>query len=221
MKCKCRGRETRIKLVEKYDIKPIAHVKLLSGQTKKSCTGDLLTDSYYCFSYQMKKKTSSKSISNYNDKSQSVLNSFYCGSHASQHFLELLKLEPLPCFNPLRNITTDENIRENSYRNTKKDKVAWNKTRRELYNALNLLMIHWDVPPKGPILEIMLKIEKQKYDEPHNGLIKSVNTIVSKNKKGNNMNEILSILRKKNNIKDYTFNRVNAKLAEMGINSYF
>ncbi|HDZ0215682.1 TPA: hypothetical protein RRQ37_002883, partial [Staphylococcus aureus] len=48
-----RGHENRLKFLEKYDVTPISHLKLLEGQ-KKDGEGGRLTDSYYCFSYSLK-----------------------------------------------------------------------------------------------------------------------------------------------------------------------
>ena len=48
----CRGEDTREELVKIQDITPIAHVKLLYGQVKKSCTKANLTDQYYCFYFE-------------------------------------------------------------------------------------------------------------------------------------------------------------------------
>ncbi len=204
---KCRGKELREKLIEMYDIKPVAHVKLLEGQVKKSCTGDELTDNYYCFSYQIK------------GKSNSTLKSFYCGSHASKHFLELLELEPLVCFNPLKGVNRNSGgSRQGSKENYNSN---WNETMKELYNALNLLVVYWDVAPRGAILDIKLKIEKYKYANPYDGIIKSVNTIVSKDKNGYKMKDIMNFLKETNDIKDYSFDRVNERLRKMEIESYF
>ena len=203
----CRGREVREKLVEMYEIKPVAHVKLLNGQVKRSCTGDELIDNYYCFSYRVK------------GKPETQLKSFYCGSHASRHFLELLGLDPLPCFNPLEGVPTGGQTRGSGNQHNNGDN--WNATMKELYNALNLLIVYWDISPKGAMLELKLKIEQYKYAEPFDSIVKAVNTIISKDSNGYKMQEIIDVMREGNTIKNYSFERVNERLVELDIESHF
>lgn len=83
----CRTEKKRIELVNQNYIKPIAHVRLLNGQERTSCTKDLLTHSYYCFSLQA--------------KNEPIKETFLCGTYAANHFLKLTNQEPLPLFNPL------------------------------------------------------------------------------------------------------------------------
>lgn len=45
----CRGVNTRIKIVEQYDIKLIARTRLLNGQIERSDAEAKLTDQYYVF----------------------------------------------------------------------------------------------------------------------------------------------------------------------------
>lgn len=47
----CRGKERRRLLVREYKIDPIAHLKLINGQKKRSAAEDTITDQYYIFSY--------------------------------------------------------------------------------------------------------------------------------------------------------------------------
>ncbi|KYK96278.1 hypothetical protein SA3733_02810, partial [Aggregatibacter actinomycetemcomitans serotype d str. SA3733] len=48
----CRGERIREQLVDDFKIIPLAHVRLLNGQTKESCAGPTLDREYYVFSYQ-------------------------------------------------------------------------------------------------------------------------------------------------------------------------
>ena len=43
----CRGETTRVQLVHDFEIVPLAHVRLLNGQTKESCAGPTLDREYY------------------------------------------------------------------------------------------------------------------------------------------------------------------------------
>lgn len=47
----CRGNERRRLLVREYKIEPVAHLKLINGQKKRSAAEDTITDQYYIFSY--------------------------------------------------------------------------------------------------------------------------------------------------------------------------
>ncbi|HDS1883516.1 TPA: hypothetical protein QER89_002759, partial [Staphylococcus aureus] len=84
-----RGHENRLKFLEKYDVTPISHLKLLEGQ-KKDGEGGRLTDSYYCFSYSLK------------DNSKKVLGTFNCGYHIAEDLLKLSNQDKLPLFNPFK-----------------------------------------------------------------------------------------------------------------------
>lgn len=120
----CRGEDSRKRIVGKYNLKTVAHVQLLAGQKKLSCTNVTLTDTYYCFSYEAKEGNDS--------------GSFLCGSHAARHFLELTGLNPLPLFNPL--------VSESSGRsgcnggNKQQGQDTWDETARQLNNAINLFV---------------------------------------------------------------------------------
>ncbi len=50
-----RGDETKNRIVSKFTIKPVAHLKLIPGQKKKSYSGYPLTDQYYCFSLRTRR----------------------------------------------------------------------------------------------------------------------------------------------------------------------
>ena len=45
----CRTQERREQIVNDYNVVPVAHVKLLTGQTKHSDAGQMINDKYYIF----------------------------------------------------------------------------------------------------------------------------------------------------------------------------
>lgn len=142
----CRTTERRQKLVREYEIKPIAHVCLLPGQNKKSCTGDLLSEEYYCFFYTEKKTKKS--------------GSFICGIHAAHDFLRLLQEPRLPRFNPL---IGEEPYAENQQQQQgqKTDRMQqpmkqWDPVTKQLSNAIDLLIICWNILPGIVIAEIKI-----------------------------------------------------------------
>lgn len=85
----CRSEEKRREIVEAYNVKPVAHLQLLSGQKKHSDAGQTIKNDYYIFE-AMHKMTGKKEI-------------IQCGMVAARDFLRLLNSEGLPLFNPLCN----------------------------------------------------------------------------------------------------------------------
>ena len=201
---KCRGEKTRIGLVQKYELTPFAHFKLLNGQNRKSCTGDALTDSYYCFSYKSRRGDEA--------------GSFLCGSHAARHFLALLNLEDIPLFNPLKHESGS-----NSYSGGKKysQEKKWNEKAKQLYNAMNLLVVCWGIVPRGPLKSIMEKISRYRNKNPFPSQIKSVNKIVSKDCKGRTLRKMLEELSQQNNLREFSFDELNKELKKNNIPSHF
>lgn len=198
----CRSSEVRVRLVQEYDIKPIAHVRLLNGQERRSCTGDLLTDSYYCFSYRK--------------KNSDVTGTFLCGTYAASHFLDLLHHPKLPLFDPL----TSENVGtgSSSGSNDSDKKDAWHPAAKQLYNAINLLVICWGIAPGNALQDIKVKLEKYRGREPFLSQVKGINTIISRDKRGRTLRQMLDELRlNNNNIRDFDFNLLNVILKNNNI----
>ncbi|PHG45977.1 hypothetical protein [Bacillus wiedmannii] len=137
----CRGPENRVRLLEKYNVKPISHTKLLKGQVKRSCAKEMLTDEYYIFTYHAK--------NNINESG-----TFVCGTHVARHFLELLHLEPLPLFNPLKGNNENVDLNDNLNGNSGGGNIVWDPLAKELYNAINLLIVCWDKALYGTLLRI-------------------------------------------------------------------
>lgn len=142
----CFGEDRRQEIVNKYNLKPIAHVKLINGQIKSSCTGRELTDSYYCFSYE--------------SRTSSERGTFFCGNHAANDFISLANLMPLPLFNPLTQTggnggNTGGNVGQ----------PTWDPVAKQLNDAINMLVVCWDTIPNGPlalIQEGLLKFPRSK-----------------------------------------------------------
>lgn len=206
----CRGDLTRVKIVEDYNIIPIAHVKLLTGQEKKSCTNDRLKDKYYCFSYTHK-------------KNKNIIGTFVCGDHAAKHFLKLLNHEVLPLFNPLFSEGTNGGGGTNDT-DEPGDRRKWNPLGQELSNAINLLIICWNVGDNlnGALRDVKQKIEANPENEPYLSNIKSVNTVIGGKVKNRKLSEIIGKLRKSNpTLREYKFNLINSILDEQNIESNF
>jgi hypothetical protein len=199
----CRSKKTREDLVELFDIEPIEHLKILIGQQKKSCTSDVLTDQYYCFKYQHKR----------NENIQGI---FLCGTHAATHFLTLLKREPLPLFNPLI-VANQQRESRNSIQ--ERNEQQWHPKAHQLYDAIRLLIVTWDIIPYGALLNVKKELEEYPGNDP-TYKIKSINTIIKRG--GQPLNQMLDELRSKGNaMRNFKFNLLNEYLEEKGITSYF
>ncbi|MCR8927499.1 hypothetical protein NLI92_002890 [Priestia megaterium] len=204
----CRGTLTRVEIVKEYDIAPIAHVKLLAGQEKKSCTNDKLEHRYYCFSYKHKK-----------DKNKS--GTFICGKHAANHFLKLLNHKEIPLFNPLSSERVSHGGGSGRGDETR-DTREWNPIAKELSNAINFLIISWNTPPKDVLSDIKKRLETAPMQKPRLNDVKAVNTIISHDKKKRKLSDMIEELRKDNpSLKEYSFGRLNQILANEDKPSHF
>ncbi|MUG46735.1 hypothetical protein GNP95_17245 [Paenibacillus woosongensis] len=204
----CRTSKVREKLIQEHDIKPIAHVRLLNGQKRQSCTKEVLTGSYYCFSYRA--------------KNSDITGTFLCGTYAAEDFLELIHHPKLKVFDPL----VSENVGTRTSNGTNRDggfNDTWHPTAKQLFNAINLIVICWGQVPGGVLQKIKNEIEKNKNREPLPRQIKAINTIISRDRKDRTLQQMLDDLRKNNNkIRDFHFNLLNESLVSSGIEkSYF
>ncbi|MCT6519169.1 hypothetical protein GY03_17980 [Proteus vulgaris] len=204
----CYGKETREMLVRKYEIHPVAYVKLLSGQKKFSCTGRLLTDSYYCFQY-IKKDNSEK------------YGTFFCGLPTAKHFLTLTANAELTLFNPLNSGIRSSKTSSSSSKNSNEQQKPINPITRELLNAINLLIVAWNTIPYGRLAQIKEAKNKYYYRPPFENEISYVNKVISYDKDKRTLTEILEELSQLNNLKQYDFSLLNKALDNLGEKSFF
>ncbi|OAT41096.1 hypothetical protein M988_2273 [Hafnia paralvei ATCC 29927] len=204
----CYGKESREMLVRKYEIHPIAHVKLLAGQEKLSCTGRLLTDSYYCFQY--KKRDDDKKFG-----------TFFCGLPTAKHFLELTDNSELAQFNPLRSESNSSTTKSNSSPTLNDNRRPINPTTKELLDAINLLVVVWNTIPYGRLARIKEAKNKYYYRPPFKDEISYVNKVISYDKEKRTLAKMLEELSQSNNLKHFDFSLLNKVLDDLGETSYF
>lgn len=205
----CRGEKTRRKIVEDYELLPVAQIQLLEGQTKTSCTGDSLTDAYYCFSYKLRNIK--------DDKDEGTL---LCGRHAADDFLQLINHPKLPLFNPLRGIQ-DNGGGAGMGGAPRSPQIKWDDTAKQLHDAINLLIVCWSVPPRFALGDIKKKLEKFSTKPPFPSQVKAVNTIIGHDKQKRTLTEMVRELAQNNALKPYEFNLLDAILITEGIPSNF
>ncbi|WP_263108856.1 hypothetical protein [Xanthomonas oryzae] len=201
----CRGADTRQQIVKNYELHPIAHVQLLAGQIKKSCTGDELTKAYYCFYYKSRQDSGTGTIT--------------CGEHAADHFLQLIGHAGLPLFNPLA--SQGGNGGTSTSGTTKGPQKNWDVAAKQLYNSINLLVVCWSSPPGPALFDIKSKLEKFSDRPPLPSQVKAINTIIGKDVKKRTMAQMVSELAKNNSLKPYSFSHLDAILAAEGVASNF
>lgn len=202
----CRSPEVREKLVQDYDIKPIAHVRLLNGQERRSCTKDLLTDSYYCFSYKK--------------KNTDVTGTFLCGTFAANHFLELIRHPKLTLFDPL--VSENVGTGTSSSNGSAESNETWHPAAKQLYYAINLLVVCWGIAPGDALQEIKIDLEKHQSRAPLPRQIKAINTIISRDKGSRTLQQMLDELRNKNNkIRMFRFDLLNEALVKNNVEKSF
>ena len=164
LKINCRGNETRKRIITEYIVEPKAHLKLLANQRKNSDAKAIIEDEYYIFTAVRKR-----------DGKEEIIQ---CGMGAARDFLKLLNHPGLPLFNPLK---TDSTIKKdnNQKSNSQEIKVEkWNKTAKQLYNAIMWLITIWDAQPNTPLFEFRDEIVKYKENDPYDSKIKRINTAV-------------------------------------------
>lgn len=204
----CRGHDTRIEIVNKYILFPIAHLQLLNGQQKKSDAGPIIENDYYIFRLV-------------NKGNESDVRNIVCGIEAASDFLNLIHHKPLPIFNPLVSGRTEQNINNNSpsFQNGKIN----NETAKQLYNATMWVILIINARINSPIFKIKNNLEKNMNYEPYLSIIKSVNTIIKSCFKEKTLSDKINELRKSNNIRNSVcnFSLLQEKLKNVDITSNF
>ena len=203
----CRTAERREQIIRKYDLTPIAHVTLLNGQKRKSCTGNTLEGAYYCFSYKEK----------YGEAS----GSFFCGTETGNHFMDLINSKRLPVFNPLKSKRNEDISILTRGETNAKDKKVWHPASLQLFNAINLLIICLDTSIGTPLDQIMNKIIRYSDRPPFQSQVKAVNTIISKDSRNRKLSEMLVEISEFCDTKHYEFNLLRDILSQENIESRF
>lgn len=201
----CRGEDTREQIVKDYFVKPVDHLRLLNGKSKRSDAEVELSDQYYIF----------KCVSKTNSK---IVDTIICGKYAAEHFLRLTGEDDLPLFDPLKS-DLPHNLGKPRRSNPNPDK--WNKEAKQLYNATQWLIICWDITPHGAITDIKDKLLKFHSRQPLLSQIKAVNTIISKDREHRTLTQMINEFRAMNDLKEYDFSLLGNRLREADIQSHF
>lgn len=206
----CRGEDARRRIVADYHLTPVAHTRLLPGQSKVSCAGPVLTDSYYCFSYESKLDAKDKGT-------------FICGNDSGRDFLDLLGQPNLPLFDPLLNDDIQGNGAggDGGQHNAGVARV-WNPVARQLWEVINMVIVCRSNPVNGLLLEIKNELDNEPQTSPIYSKIKSANTIVGKLFQTPTFSQKINAIRAKHpRLRQYHWDLLNEILASKNIASNF
>lgn len=183
MNITCRGDKAKQEIVNQYNIIPISYVELLNGQNKKCCCNDILKSSYYTFSATHK-----------NTKKEY---SFFAGEGCARKFLELLKLQPLPLFNPLiTEVNNNYNRNINGVKTEGRETQYIHPVNKELLEAISLLSIVWNSPLMS--MNKIVSYTRSKYSVPNISGVGWFNDKVEKDSKKRTLSQMLDDLRQDN-----------------------
>lgn len=202
-----RGHKNRVLFVSTHVLMPVSHQKLLKGQSKKSVTGDELTDRYYTFIYNRKGDTKKKT--------------FICGYSVAEDLLKLTHQEKLPLFNPLKSECHEKEKTEDSTNKNIINARQWHPLAKELSESIDLLITCRNLSIDGVLAEIKVEVDKYYYAKPFESRVKAVNTIIGRLSPNKTLEEQVSLLSEHNNMKTYSFKRLNDVLKNNDLNSNF
>jgi len=200
----CRGRKKREEIVRDYEIDCIAYMRLLEGRTIRSDAEKDITRTYYIFI--CKNKTNSSDI-----------RKICCGEGAGRELLKLANITSPILFNMLHEDATGPSG-GNSGSNNSSNGIIWHPAAKQLYDAIMILINAWDLRP-GPIFNYLKEARKYSYCEPYVNRIEKINNILHRH--NTSMRDILKLLAKNNNIKEYKFDLLEEILHRSNIVSYF
>ena len=198
----CRGHDKKIELINDYIIEPLSYIKLLPGQEKQGCCG-LLRDRYYVFEYQNK--------ANPQDKGN-----FFVGYDCGEQFLDLLNIDKseYKLFNPLANGNHGgggEGV--GGAANTQHR----NPLNQEVYDAINLICVAWNRPPKYSIKNILDFVRNQNNPRTKDWAVEKVNELISHDWYNRTLVQIVEELREEYNLRNFTFNLMNEIIERLEI----
>lgn len=197
--------------MQENDVKPLAQLKLLNGKVLPGDAGKKIKDVYFIF--ECKSKNSSN------------LEYIYCGRFVAEDFCNMTNHTLPRLFNPLAKENSNDDHLDNVDYGGENDylinTMEWNEARKQLYNAVMLIISAWDAKPGTPLFEIKEFLENDSYIqcEPPISKIKAVNTILNNSSK--TMREIINELNINNNLKKFSFDLLINELRENNCDQYF
>lgn len=197
----CRGHERRVWLCREYEITPVAHLKLLSGQRIESCAGGEITDNYFRFHARRKGNP---------DDSGDII----CGYPTGCDFCEILDVEKPALFNPLRT-ENGGGVNPGGGGGNNPAPEQWNPVMLQLSNAVKILLAYLPYKEDSPLSNIQEAICDYPNYRPFPKYIKAVNTILGSHNL--TMDSVLENIERDNGpIKEYHFNLLSQAIRNLG-----
>lgn len=199
----CRGKEAKEALLAKYDIRPISYIKLLDGQKKDGCCGEI-TDRYYAFEFK--------------DKETNKIGGFFVGYVCGHEFLEMLGIDKkkYPLFNPLKNLTSKNEDGTGGDDTPESEKAEWDPLNKEVCNAIHLIVTSWSGAPYGDYANIINFIKRDPSYRVSNNVVKRVNYLISKDAQCRPLIQIVDELRRGYpSLKEFEFTEMSKIIEEM------
>lgn len=186
---KCRGHAKREQIVQQYDVVPVAHFKLLNGETRHSDAEATIENEYYIF----------KVVDRANGN---IIDTIQCGMGAAEDFFSMIDHDKLPIFNPLVGDIDGGHDRGPYGGDGGRRAVVWNPLAKQLYNAIMWIILLINPRPNSTIFDLKEKVYQIRALEPFASKIKAVNTVIRKNLKGQTLTEAINQKRLDNNLRD-------------------
>lgn len=196
----CRGHRTRVEIVEKYDVTPLAHLRVLEGMEIQSDAGGDITDSYFLFRC-VHKQTSEEEL-------------ICCGEPTARDFSTLIGTELPRLFNPLQGDGDNGPGAGNGG-----GEPRWNRERKQLYNAVMLFVLCRQNKPHKVLFSIANALEQNVDMSPSLSTIRSVNTLYVKYR--TTARDILNELSARNRMRNFEFDLLIRRLQNNGIEQHF
>ena len=188
----CRGDKNKENLTKLHWIKPLTHLKLNKGQVEECCCGDKINDNdsnSECYIFSCASKTGN----------QPIPSTFFAGMGCSAKILEMTGAHKLPVFNPFEEENQNEYDIDASNGGSSQNiaKVKWDPLNKELYKAINILILSWsihDFTKYSTIVKILSFLENKKEIKTNKWAVEAINKMIAKDKKKRKIKDMLKDL---------------------------
>ena len=208
-----RTKERRVIVAHNYNVEVVAYLTLFNNQKIKSAAGGIVKNRYFIFRLTNKVDDSDTEI-------------IYCGYRAGESLCSIAGINIPARFNPLAvNHQNRNNFTAGNGSNSGNNRVVWDNTRKQLYDAVMLLISFLgDQNPDSFLFSIKSSLEETEHigHPPSIKMIKAVNNVIHKIKKFNSLRDIINYLHKKgNNVRTFQFDLLIEKLNAEQIPEFF
>ena len=195
----CRTHQKRIEIVNSYYVTPIEHNIIVNGGFVQGDAGKDLKNEYYKFIIKNKNELNVKDI-------------IICGGFVAHDFAELLNVKLPSIFDIFISNNNDDGNNDNNERKVNNYKIIWDNTNKQLYNAIRIIMLKYNIKPFSPLYNIYIDVINNKSIVKFNN-IKGCNTILFNINKSDpkTLTNILSEFSEKNpekQIKQFDFSKL-------------